>query len=285
MLRLTAALLLFAATTARADVRIERTARHEIERPGGATERLARREIVWIGDGKVRVDDRVSKESWIVRADLKVIWRIDRALGTWSELTFDEAAAERAAVAMDLRAALARVAGSDDEPRLKHFLDAFAPPDEEVEARDAGGAAKVAGLDTRGVVLATKGGPVAEGRIAEMVPGLENLAKTLGAAGLLTPRQAAAWSKLKGQLISGSWTLVFPEAVVRETFEATKVEETPAPEGTYDVPAGYRKVAAPTLRAGSTAKEAPPGGYEGDKPAGEGEPDEGPTGEEAGKEG
>lgn len=280
---LLAATLLTLALPALADSRIERTATWETERPGKRPERTNRRETLWVGDDRVRSDDRVSRESWIVRADKKVIWRIDHALRTYSEVTFEDAAKERAAAADDLRAAIARVAGSDDEPALKKFLDAFAPPDLPCETKETGDGGMVAGQPTRTVTSDSSSGTAVKGRLAAGAKGLDRMAKVLGDAGLLAPRVAECLGKLKGMLLSASWTLVFPDAIVHETFETTKFEDAPSPEGTYDLPAGYRKVDAAALRHAPRAVEAPPGGYEGDRPTEEGDPVEEPTGEEAGK--
>ncbi|MBI2921065.1 MAG: hypothetical protein HYY18_08280 [Planctomycetes bacterium] len=279
-----AAVLLFTAP-ASADWRFERRATWEVERPGGGAERSDRREVVWLGDGKVRVDDRVSRESWIVRADQKAIRRIDHAAGTWCEWSFEEGAAARAVVAADVRTALGRVAGSDDEAGLRRFLDAFAPPDVETTLREAGAGPKTAGRETRNWALASKTEVIAEARIADSMSGLDRLAAALGAAGLIPARQAEAWAKAKGMAVAATWTLVFPDAVVREEFEVTKAEEAEAPADTYEVPEAYRRVAPPTLLPGSAAREAPRGGYDGDRPTDDSEgKEEDLTGEEAGKD-
>jgi hypothetical protein len=283
-MRLTLLLALAASLSAFADSRIQRTCTWEAERPGARPERTNRRETLWIGDGRVRADDRVSRESWIVRADKKVIWRLDHALKTWTEVTFEEAAKARSDAAADLRAAIARVAGSDDQPALQRFLDAFSPPDAPCEWKDLGDGGTVAGKATQSVTVEPRAGPDVKGKLAPEAAGLDRLAKALGEAGLLAPRVAEALAKSKGMLLSGTWTLVFPDAAVRETFEVTKVEEAAAPDGTYDIPEGYRKVAAKTLRRDPKAQAAPPGGYEGDRPKEEGDGMEEPTGEEAGKD-
>ncbi|MCE9581412.1 MAG: hypothetical protein K8T20_02730 [Planctomycetes bacterium] len=283
-MRLALFFALAASLSAFADSRVERTATWEAESPGARPERTNRRETLWIADGRVRSDDRVSRESWIVRTDKKVIWRLDHALKTFTEVTFEEAAKARADAADDLKAALARVAGSEDEPELRRFLDAFTPPDAPCECRDDGDGGPVLGKATRAVSVSPKSGPGVKGRVAPEGSGLDRLAKTLGEAGMLAPRVAEALAKSKGMMLSGEWTLVFPEAAVRETFAVTKIEEATAPEGTWDIPAGYRKVAAKTLCRNPLARSAPPGGYEGDRPKEEGEPVEEPTGEEAGKD-
>ncbi|MEK7467811.1 MAG: hypothetical protein AAB074_10395 [Planctomycetota bacterium] len=280
----TAAIFILAALSAAADTRIERTTTWESSRPGLRAERTNRREILWIGEGRVRCDDRVSRESWIVRADKKVIWRIDHALRTWSEVTFEEAIKARESAVADLKAALARVAGSGDEVELRRFMECLAPSAGACEVKETGDGGTVAGKTTRALLLEPKGGPGVKGRLASEAAGLDRLAKALGEAGLLAPGVAAALEKSKGMLLSGSWTLVFPDAIVRESFEATKVEEAAAPEGAYDLPAGYRKVAARPMGRAPRAEAAPPGGYAGDAPGSEPEPGEGPTGEEAGKE-
>lgn len=280
-----ALLCLLAASAARAgDTRIERTVAWESERPGLRPERTNRRETLWIGEGRARCDDRVGRETWIVRADLKVIWRIDHALKTCAETTFEEAAKARAAAAADVKAALARVAGSGDEPALRRFVEALEPASGECAVVESGDGGAVAGQGTKAVSVELKGAPGVKGRLAAGVAGLDRLAKLLGDAGVLAPAVAAALGKSKGMLLSGSWTLVFPDAIVRETFEAVKAEDAAAPEGTYDMPAGYRKVAGPALGRAPRADSAPAGGYEGDAPGTEPVPGEGPAGEEAGKD-
>ncbi len=280
-----ALLLLLAASTARAgDTRIERTVAWESERPGLRPERTNRRETLWIGEGRVRCDDRVGRETWIVRSDLKVIWRIDHALRTFTETTYEEAAKARAAAAADVKAALARVAGSGDEPALQRFMEALDPAPGECAVAESGDGGAVAGQGTKTVSVELKGAPGVKGRLATGVAGLDRLAKVLGEAGVLAPAVAGALAKSKGMLLSGSWTLVFPDAIVRETFEAVKAEEVAAPEGTYDLPAGYRKVAGQPLGRAPRAESAPAGGHAGDVPGTEPEPGAGPAGEEAGKE-
>ena len=283
-MRLASLLLLASACTSFAETRIERTSTWERSRPGLRAERTNRRETVWIGDGRVRCDDRVSRESWIVRADKKVVWRIDHALRTWTEVTFEEAAKAREAAAADLNAALARVAGSGDEAELRLFLEAVAPAAGACEIKEHAEGSMVAGKATKVISVEAKGGPGVKGRLAPGVAGPDRLAKTLGDAGVLSPGVAGALSKSKGLLVSGTWTLVFPDAIVRETFEVTKIEEVAAPDGLYDVPAGYRKVAAHPLGRAPRAEAAPPGGHEGDPPGSKTEPGEGPAGEEAGKD-
>lgn len=285
ILQATLLALVLSPSAARADWRLERRATWEVDRPGSGTERSERREVVWLGDGKLRVEDRVSREAWIVRTDQKAIRRVDHAMGTWCEWTFEEGAAARAAVAADVRTALARVAGSDDEAALRKYLDAFAPPDPDAALREGGAGPKTAGAETRNYAVASKSGVLAEGRVADSMSGLDRLAAALGAAGLIPAKQSAAWAKAKGMLVAATWTLVFPDAVVREEFEVTKAEETEAPAGAYDVPAGYRRVDAPSLRARSTATEAPRGGYEGERPTEDSEgKEEEMVGEEAGKD-
>jgi hypothetical protein len=276
-----AAFLLFATAAFAGDTRIERTTTWESARPGVHAERTNRREVLWLGDGLARCDDRVSRESWIVRADKKVVWRIDHALRTWTEATFEEAAKARESAAADLKAALARVAGSGDEAELGRFIESLSPAPGEVKLKDEGDGGKVAGKETRLVSVESKGGQAVKGRQA---PGADRLAKTLGESGLIAPGVAEALTKSKAVLLSGSWTLAFPDAVVRETFEVTKVEEAPAPEGTWEIPAGYRKVAARLLGRAPRGEEAPPGGYAGDPPGKAAEPGDAPAGEEAGKD-
>ena len=276
-----AALFLFASTAFAGDTRIERTTTWESARPGLHAERTNRRETLWIGEGRARCDDRVSRESWIVRADKKVVWHVDNALRTWTEFTFEEAAKARESAAADLKAALARVAGSGDEAELRRFIEALSPSNIECAVKDEGDGGKVAGRETRTVSVEPKGGPPVKGR---QVAGPDRLARMLGDAGLLSPAVAEALAKSKGLLVSGSWTLVFPDAIVRETFEVTKIEEGTAPEGTWEIPAGYRKVAARPLGRAPRAEEAPPGGYAGDPPGKAPEPGEEPVGEEAGKD-
>lgn len=278
-------LFLLAASIALAgDIRIERTAAWEIERPGLRLERTNRRETLWIGEGRARCDDRVGRESWILRSDLKVIWRIDHALRTFTETTFEEAAKARAAAAADVKAALARVEGSGDEAGLRRFLEALAPAPGECAVVESGDGGAVAGQGTKTVTVELKGAPGVKGRLAAGISGLDRMAKVLGEAGVLAPAVAGALAKSKGMLLSGSWTLVFPDAIVRETFEAVKAEEVAAPEGTYELPAGYRKVAGQPLGRAPRADSAPAGGHAGDVPGTEPEPGAGPAGEEAGKD-
>ncbi len=276
-----ALLLLAAAPCFAGDTRIERTVDWEAERPGQRPERTNRRETLWVGEGRVRCDDRVGRETWIVRGDLKVIWRIDHALRTYTETTYEEAAKGRAAAAADVKAALARVAGSGDEAGLQRFVEALEPAEAEGALTESGDGGMVAGKATKAVAFEAKGAPPVKGKLAA---GSDRLAKVLGEAGVLAPAVAAALAKSKGILLAGSWTLVFADAVVRETFETTKVEEAAAPEGTYDLPAGYRKVAGPAMGRAPRGELAPPGGFEGDAPGTEPEPGEGPAGEEAGKD-
>jgi hypothetical protein len=259
---------------------MERQCTWERERPGAPAERTVRREIVWIGDGRVRVDDRVSRETWIVRTDRSAVWSVDHALRTWTETTFEEGSKDRAAVAADIRAALDRAAGSDDEPRLRRWLAAFSPAGEDAKVVEEGDGGAVAGAATKAVTA----GPAVRGKVADSPPSLAPLARALGAAGMLPAKVSEALAGRPGSLVAATWTLVFPEGIVKETFEATKIEEAAAPEGTYDVPAGYRKTAWKPLAPASKAKEAPPGGYEGDAPEEEEEPEEEATGEEAGKD-
>lgn len=278
----TALSLLLLAAAAAADTRLERAVTWDTSRPGGASERSVRRETVLLGDGRLRVDDRVSRESWIVRADHKTLVRIDHALETWSETTFEEAARERAAVAADLRAALARVAGSEDETRLRRFLEAFAPEPRELEVRAAGAGGTIAGRETKAWSLAAGGDVVMEAKSAEGLAGLDRLVRCLSESGLMERGQAGKLAGAKGLPLAGSWTLVFPDALVRETFETLKVEEVEAPKDAYDAPAGYKKVPAPSLTRRGMAAEAPPGGHAGDA---EGEDaEEEAVGEEAGRD-
>lgn len=277
-----AGFLLAALGAASADSRIERTVTWETARPGARPERTNRRETLWIGDGRARADDRVSRESWIVRSDRKAIWRIDHVKKTWSEVTFEEGAKARAARAEDLRAAVARVAGSGDEPALRALMEAFAPSDGAAELKDEGDGGAVAGKATRTVSAQPQGAPGMKGKLAAEAAGLDRIARLFGEAGMLSPRMSEALSKAKGMLLSGTWSLVFPEAIVVETFEVTKFEEAAAPEGTYDVPAGYRKVAAPVAGGTPKCEAAPPGGHEGEPPGREEE--EELEGEEAGKD-
>ncbi|KAF0246215.1 MAG: hypothetical protein FD180_846, partial [Planctomycetota bacterium] len=243
-MRLAALLLLASACTSSAETRIERIATWERSRPGLRAERTNRRETVWIGDGRVRCDDRVSRESWIVRADKKVVWRIDHALRTWTEVTFEEAAKAREAAAADVKAALARVAGSGDEAELRRFLEALAPATGECEVKDEGDGGVVAGNATRLISLEPRGGPGVKGRRAAGASGVDRIATTLAEAGVISPAVAGALSKSNGMLVSATWTLVFADAIVRETYEVTKVTEEAAPGGSWEIPAGYRKVAA-----------------------------------------
>lgn len=280
-----AVMLLGASVAARAgDVRVERTATWESVRPGRATERTNRRETLWIGEGRLRCDDRVGRETWIVRADLKVIWRIDHALRTYEETTFEEAAKARAAAAADVRAALARAEGSGDEPALRRLLESLEPEAAGCEAVTGADGGDVAGRATKAVAVEPKAAPAVKGRLSPGAPGMDRLAGTLAAAGLLPAPVAAALAKAAGLLMSGTWTLAFPDRIVRETFEVTKVEELPAPEGTWDLPAGCRKVASRLLGRAPHAVAAPPGGHEGDPPGSEREPADGPKGEEAGRD-
>jgi hypothetical protein len=265
------------ALAARADVRLDRSTRWELLRPGAPAERSSRRETAWIGDGRLRMEDRVSREAWIAREDTKTLLRIDHAAGTYSETTFEEAAAARAAVAADLRTALARIEGSGEEPPLRALLEAFAPDPAPAKVEARGDGPAVAGRATKRVELVA-GRVVATLNLAASSDG-GNLIRPLAAAGLFPAPWAGALGAEKGLPLSGEWTLVFPEAAVKEMFEVTALEVRDAPTGTWDPPQGFRKVSAPSPVPASKAGEAPPGGHEGEGPD---EPEEKAEGEEAG---
>ncbi len=194
---------------------------------------IHRRERVALKDGNLAVIDLTFGERLVVRADTKTIRKADPLGGTYSEYTFEEAAAIRKAALDEIASAKARVPGTADERELEAILEGFdrtaASP--RVELKASGADRQVILNGDRVRLSAT---------VDEKVPA-PALYDALAAAGAFPPEVAAKLRELGGLPVKGTVRyLLFLDRVI-EQFEVTSVGGAPS-AADFELPPGLTRV-------------------------------------------
>jgi len=209
-------------------VRLTRTdvlnRRHEIHR----------KEVIRVRGADVSVTDLTFGERLIIRPALKKVWKADPLAGTCSELSFDEVAAHRKRALDELRAARARVPGTDDERELTAILEGLdeyaAEPRVELRASGASREVVVNGDRIRAAVEV-------DDRLKA-----DGYFEALACIGAFHPEIAGKIRHLGGLPKKGTLRYVLFLDRVAEQFEVTAARSEEVPDAEFALPVGLRKV-------------------------------------------
>jgi hypothetical protein len=212
---------------------------------------IHRRERIVVRGGDVAVTDLTFGERWIIRSDLRRAWKADPMAGTYSEVSFDEIAALRAAALDEILACKARVPGTAEEKELAQVLEGLdrweAAPSVELKA---------AGTKREIVVNGDRVRLSAEVDPAVAAPGYFD---ALGALGAFHPAVGAKLKELGGFPVKGTFRYaLFTDRVV-EQFEVTSVKTEPVAPKEFELPAGLAKVPLRGLQRAAERKPTRPG--------------------------
>jgi hypothetical protein len=200
----------------------------------GRRREIARREVVRVKGASLSITDLTFGERLIVRPDLKKLWRADPLGGTYSEYTFEEAAAIRRARLDELRAARARVPGTAEEKELGAILEGF----DQFEAAPA--VAVVQGPPLRITV---------NGLVRAEISRIDGQLQTpawfdaLAAVEAFPPAVRDQLKGLGGVPMKGKLRYVLFLDRVTEEFEITSARAEEVADAEFEPPAGLRKVA------------------------------------------
>lgn len=246
-MKVAALALLLAAWPREGAITFERTVRLTLTDTLNRRREIHRRERVAVRGGDLAVIDLTFGERLVIRGDKKRILRIDPLGGTYSEYTFEEAAAIRKAALDEIESAKARVPGTADEKELEGILegfDRFAKPPA-VELKSSG--------EDRQVLL--NGDRVRfSARVDGKVRGPDPFA-ALAAAGAFPPGMEEKLRDLGGLPVKGTVRYVLFLDRVVEQFEVTAVKPGEAADADFELPPGLAK--AP-LRGFERPPERPP---------------------------
>jgi hypothetical protein len=200
----------------------------------GKKEELQRKDLVLIKGSNLAIVDLTFGQRLIIRPDLKKIWATDPLARSYSELTFERAAALRKEALDGVRSAKARVPGTGDEKELEAILEGFdqfsTPP--RVELKTSGSQREVI-LNGDRVRVSVE--------VNEQVkaPGWM---EALAGIGAFHPLVADRLRELGGTPVKGTLRYVlFLERVI-EQFETTSVRQRNIPDAEFELPTGLVRV-------------------------------------------
>jgi hypothetical protein len=196
----------------------------------GRVQEIQRKELVLVRGGDLAIIDLTFGERLIIRSGQKKILRADPLAREYAEFTFDEAAALRKAGLDEIRAAKARVPGTDDEKELDAILLGFdqfaAEPQVELKA---------SGLRREVIVNGD--------RVRVSVQVNENLRApgwldALSATGAFHPAVAGKLKELGGLPSKGTLRYVMFLDRIVEQFEVTSAQPREIPDSDFELPKG-----------------------------------------------
>jgi len=228
------ALLLTLQDPAPAGVVIERTVTRTTLDWLGRREEVRRKERLLIRGGNLAILDLTFGERLLIRGDLKKIWKADPLSREYSEFTFDEAAALRKTALDEVRAAKARVPGTEDEKELEDLLLGFdqypQAPRVELKADGAQREVIVNGDRVRASVQVNE---------QLKAPGWMG---ALAATGAFHPAVAGKMRELGGIPVKGTLRYSLFLTRVIEQFEVTSAAAAPIPDAEFELPPGLTRI-------------------------------------------
>lgn len=213
---------------------VERTVRLTLTDLLNRRREIHRKEVIRVRGADVSITDLTFGERLIIRSSLKKIWKADPLAGTYSELSFDEAAAHRKRAMDELRAARARVPGTADERELTAILeglDEFAA-EPQVEVRSSGAAREVVVNGDR-----LRASVEVDGQLKA-----DGYFEALSAIGAFHPAIAAKVRGLGGLPKKGSIRYVLFLDRVHEQFEVTAARGGDVADAEFDLPKGLKRI-------------------------------------------
>lgn len=230
------------------DVVLERTVTSTTIDVLGRRGEVRRRERVAVRGSDVAITDLTFGERLIIRSDLRKVWKADPMAGTYSELSFEEAAKFRKEALDELLACKARVPGTPEEKELAAVLEGLDRYEAEPSAE-----LKAAGTRREIVLNGDRVRLSAEVDASISAPGYF---EALGALGAFHPAVGAKLKELGGFPTKGTFRYALFMDRVIDTFEAVALKPGPVPASEFELPAGLTKV---PLRGLQKAAERRPG--------------------------
>lgn len=246
-MRLTAFLVLLAGAPQEGTVTIERSVRLTLVDSLNRRREIHRRERVVVKGEDLAVIDLTFGERLVIRTGQRKILKADPLGGTYSEYSFEQAAAIRKAALDEIESAKARVAGTSDEKELEAILEGF-----DRFAKPLSAELKSTGDDRQ---ILVNGDRV---RFAGRVDGkvrAPGFFAALAAAGAFPPEVAGKLRDLGGLPTKGTVRYVLFLDRVVEQFEVTSVKAGEAADADFELPPGLSKV---PLRGFERPAERPP---------------------------
>ena len=206
--------------------------------------------VFWLTDNKVRTDQETAKTASILMTDKKIIYLIDHNKKQYSEMPldfdkmFEEAAAGQAGEDPEKAEAMKKMPGF-----MKKMMKG-AMGDMSAKVTDTGETKKIGNWNCRKYVIETSMGVGGDSRseawatedlkidytmaftaanaMMASLPGFEKIVQEM--------------KKVKGVIVLNTATVKAMGSEVTSTTELLEASEKDAPAGTYDIPAGYKKV-------------------------------------------
>jgi hypothetical protein len=196
----------------------------------GRVQEIQRKELVLVRGGDLAIIDLTFGERLIIRSGQKKILRADPLAREYAEFTFDEAAALRKAGQDEIRAAKARVPGTDDEKELEAILLGFdqfaAEPQVELKA---------SGLQREVIVNGDRVRVSVQVNEKLRAPGWLD---ALSATGAFHPAVAGKLKELGGLPSKGTLRYVMFLDRIVEQFEVTSAQPREIPDSDFELPKG-----------------------------------------------
>jgi hypothetical protein len=196
----------------------------------GRVQEIQRKELVLVRGGDLAIIDLTFGERLIIRSGQKKILRADPLAREYAEFTFDEAAALRKAGLDEIRAAKARVPGTDDEKELDAILlgfDQFAA-EPQVELKSSG-------LQREVIVNGDRVRVSVQVNEKLRAPGWLD---ALSATGAFHPAVAGKLKELGGLPSKGTLRYAMFLDRIIEQFEVTSAQPREIPDSDFELPKG-----------------------------------------------
>jgi hypothetical protein len=211
-------------------VAIERTVKRTSIDWLGRVQEIQRKELLLVRGGDLAIIDLTFGERLIIRSGSRKILRADPLAREYAEFTFDEAAALRKAGLDQIRAAKARVPGTDDEKELEAILLGFdqfaAEPMVEL---------KVSGAQREVIVNGDRVRVSVQVDDKVRAPGWMD---ALSATGAFHPAVAGKLKELGGLPSKGTLRYAMFLDRIIEQFEVTSARPREIPDADFELPKG-----------------------------------------------
>jgi len=214
---------------------LEWTIKWKARDPLNQMREIHRRERITILPDRMRIEDQTFGMTWIIRADLKKVWIIDRLRGELTELTFEAIRKRQKEIMDELTDAAARVPGTKDARWIKRILTGMGRHEKtpKVEVRTSDGERSVV-LDGDRHLFRVKIDP----KFKEGLAYFDLLAKI----GAFPAPVAGKLASLGGMPVRGTLRFLFFSERITAEIETQSITRTEIPMGTFDPPKGLKKV-------------------------------------------
>lgn len=231
-----------------ADLTLHRKVNWVIYDTVGRKRVLGKREIVYIRDGKIRIDDLTFGKVLIVRSDKRVLWKIDILNQTYSELTFDRIIERRRQIIDEIASTKRHL---DDKKELKNIDNILwglgglnLDRDIDAEVKEYQQTKQILGYLCSHVKLMLGKRVIIDGWFAkDLREGAQYLASLAEIHGF-----PCAVSKklggLTGCMLQGDLRFILLSERITSSQEVTKIIKGRIPQGKFELPKGLKKVLA-----------------------------------------